>query len=324
MWALGLLLAEVKLLIVGTEPGVVSASVIGLLSLMKPLQWVAPLIPMLPLKHLDFIESPVPIVAGLLLRRSSSRSSKSPGEFQSSAVETPRTPRTDEESLLRSPTTDDSRGNAHNNFSSVSANPSSVLPCPSCPTALVTDGGEDLCHLLDLDPVDLISRANCNDGMVVAVLDVNRRNIFLHGTDSAFLSQFLLPGASVLVDKLIDCTHSALSNGRRRGESISSKRNTNSVGGDVEADSDDDTDDYKYDVHNKHVNSDRSNNSDSKRKNIPRVDTKSVRKDNDGTRYCSKDQKPSFNISMLDIELSQARRVIVTEHLEVYIDKTPY
>ena len=37
----------------------------GLISLMGDLKWVAPLIPVLPVKHIDFIESPVPIVAGM-------------------------------------------------------------------------------------------------------------------------------------------------------------------------------------------------------------------------------------------------------------------
>jgi hypothetical protein len=53
--------------VVGMEPGLVSCGVMGLLTLLRPLTWVAPIIPVLPLKHLDFIESPVPIVAGLVL-----------------------------------------------------------------------------------------------------------------------------------------------------------------------------------------------------------------------------------------------------------------
>lgn len=58
---------EAKVLVVGVEPGLVSCGVMSLLSLMRPLSWVAPVIPVLPIKHLDFIESPVPIVAGLVL-----------------------------------------------------------------------------------------------------------------------------------------------------------------------------------------------------------------------------------------------------------------
>lgn len=55
------------MLVVGYEPGLVSCGVMGLLSLLRPLSWVAPIIPVLPMKHLDFIESPVPIIAGLVL-----------------------------------------------------------------------------------------------------------------------------------------------------------------------------------------------------------------------------------------------------------------
>jgi hypothetical protein len=66
-WAIGLLMCEAKLIVVGNEPGLVSCAVMGLMGLLKPLTWVAPLIPILPLKHIDFIEAPVPIVAGVVL-----------------------------------------------------------------------------------------------------------------------------------------------------------------------------------------------------------------------------------------------------------------
>lgn len=66
-WAIGLLLCEVKLIVIGHEPGMVSCAVMSLMSLLKPLTWVAPLIPILPLKHMDFIEAPVPIIAGVVM-----------------------------------------------------------------------------------------------------------------------------------------------------------------------------------------------------------------------------------------------------------------
>lgn len=66
-WAIGLLLCEVKVIVIGHEPGMVSCAVMSLMSLLRPLSWVAPLIPILPLKHLDFIEAPVPIIAGVVL-----------------------------------------------------------------------------------------------------------------------------------------------------------------------------------------------------------------------------------------------------------------
>jgi len=43
----------------------VSCAVMGLLVLLHPLDWVSPVIPMLPMKLMDFVESPVPILVGL-------------------------------------------------------------------------------------------------------------------------------------------------------------------------------------------------------------------------------------------------------------------
>lgn len=67
IWIISLILCEAKIIVIGSEPGLVSSTVFGLLALIRPLEWVAPLIPMLPLKHIDFVESPVPIIAGLML-----------------------------------------------------------------------------------------------------------------------------------------------------------------------------------------------------------------------------------------------------------------
>ena len=66
-WLLGLLLLETKVLVVGTESGLVSSVVLGLLTLIRPLDWVSPVIPMLPVRLLEFIESPVPILVGMVL-----------------------------------------------------------------------------------------------------------------------------------------------------------------------------------------------------------------------------------------------------------------
>jgi hypothetical protein len=65
VWAISLLMSEAKLVVVGQEAGMVSCAVMGLLVLLRPLEWVAPLIPMLPCKLIDFIDSPVPILVGL-------------------------------------------------------------------------------------------------------------------------------------------------------------------------------------------------------------------------------------------------------------------
>lgn len=67
VWTLSLLLCEAKVLVVGHEVGMVSCAIMSLLLLLRPLEWVSPVIPLLPLKLMDFIESPVPILAGIIL-----------------------------------------------------------------------------------------------------------------------------------------------------------------------------------------------------------------------------------------------------------------
>lgn len=64
---LSMLMCEVKIICVGTDPGKVSCAVFGLLALLSPLNWVAPILPIVPLKYLDFVESPVPILAGVII-----------------------------------------------------------------------------------------------------------------------------------------------------------------------------------------------------------------------------------------------------------------
>lgn len=70
VWTMSLLLSEVKLVVIGSEYGMVSCAVMGLLVLLRPLDWVSPVIPMLPIKLMDFIESPVPIMVGLPISES--------------------------------------------------------------------------------------------------------------------------------------------------------------------------------------------------------------------------------------------------------------
>jgi hypothetical protein len=67
VWLLSLLMCEIKVIVVGSEAGMVSCAVMSLLALLRPLAWVAPLIPMLPLKYVEFVESPVPILAGIVV-----------------------------------------------------------------------------------------------------------------------------------------------------------------------------------------------------------------------------------------------------------------
>lgn len=55
VWTVGLLMGEAKVIVVGNEAGMVTSAVLGLLALLRPLDWVAPLIPILPLKHKEYI-----------------------------------------------------------------------------------------------------------------------------------------------------------------------------------------------------------------------------------------------------------------------------
>jgi DENN (AEX-3) domain len=53
--------------LVGSDVCLVSAAVMGLQSLLRPLEWVAPAISILPHKLVEFLECPVPLMAGLVV-----------------------------------------------------------------------------------------------------------------------------------------------------------------------------------------------------------------------------------------------------------------
>jgi hypothetical protein len=164
LWALGLLFGEAKLLIVGSDPGIISSAVMGLMMLMGELKWVAPLIPVLPVKHIDFIESPVPIVAGIHIRQSE----------------------------------DAEKRGSRLSF------PSSHSPIiTTIEDSQKTDGGEDISQLIDIDPFDLLIRANdAAYGNMCGVLDLSRRDILVPATQLEKLTQYSIPGAVNLLEKL--------------------------------------------------------------------------------------------------------------------------
>jgi hypothetical protein len=66
VWLLSLLLAECKLIVIGNECGLISCVVLGLLTLLKPFDWISPVIPLLPNKLSEFTEAPVPIMVGMV------------------------------------------------------------------------------------------------------------------------------------------------------------------------------------------------------------------------------------------------------------------
>lgn len=67
LWTLGLLICEAKILVVGSEAGMVSCAVMGLSTLLRPLTWVAPFVPIMTVRHLELVESPTPILCGLVV-----------------------------------------------------------------------------------------------------------------------------------------------------------------------------------------------------------------------------------------------------------------
>jgi hypothetical protein len=67
LWTLSFLFLESKVLIVGDEPAMVTSVVLSLLLCLHPFEWVSPVIPILPSKWNEFIESPVPILAGIVI-----------------------------------------------------------------------------------------------------------------------------------------------------------------------------------------------------------------------------------------------------------------
>ena len=68
-----------------------------------------------------------------------------------------------------------------------------------------TDSGEDISKLLNMDPLDLLQRANDGAcGSVCAVLDLTRRDVFVEVSYMDKIREYLLPGAENLSEKLRD------------------------------------------------------------------------------------------------------------------------
>lgn len=65
--ALKLLLMERSILLVGTKVEEVSASACAMLELLKPFKWASAFMPLLPVKLLDIVESPVPFIGGIVI-----------------------------------------------------------------------------------------------------------------------------------------------------------------------------------------------------------------------------------------------------------------
>ena len=165
VWALSLLVCEAKLLVVGAEAGIVTSTILGLMTLLHPFNWVAPFIPLLPIKHIDFIESPVPILAGVVIRTSANGIMGRHGDYRISS--------------------------------------SAMTAISTVDKSQRTECGEDITNLLNIDPIDLLDRTGDGAcGTICAVLDLTRRDIFIDIDSCEKVRSFIIPGAVNLIEKM--------------------------------------------------------------------------------------------------------------------------
>merc|ERR1712151_1305287 len=68
---LNLLLLESSVLVVGTSSEQVTSCALALLDLLKPYEWSSAFIPSIPIDYLDFVSSPVPLIAGIVAENKS-------------------------------------------------------------------------------------------------------------------------------------------------------------------------------------------------------------------------------------------------------------
>jgi len=64
---LNMLLLEASVLVIGTRPREVSCCTSALLTLLDPYKWASVFMPLIPTEYLEFVESPVPFIAGMVL-----------------------------------------------------------------------------------------------------------------------------------------------------------------------------------------------------------------------------------------------------------------
>lgn len=64
---LKLMLIERSILVVGQSSELITSSILALMQLLRPFNWASNCLPLLPLAMLDFVSSPVPFVAGMII-----------------------------------------------------------------------------------------------------------------------------------------------------------------------------------------------------------------------------------------------------------------
>ena len=83
---LNLLLLENSVLMVGTKHEEVSCCTLALLDLLAPFEWASAFINSIPIDYLEFINSPVPFIAGLVLENSNTFHSILKGKLVKDAI----------------------------------------------------------------------------------------------------------------------------------------------------------------------------------------------------------------------------------------------
>lgn len=193
---LGLMLCEAKMIILGTDLCVVSAAVTLLQTLLLPLEWVAPAISILPLKLIEFLECPVPLLAGLVVEPPDTQT---PGQAQISL------------SNSNSPSSASStRPPTSFHFSSVevkAANNRLEMGVSSSSATTLRCAGLRAAKLLERCGEGMDGLESSEEGMLSAVLDTDEKELFLCGQRSSETSreQLVMPCAQLLVDRIKAC-----------------------------------------------------------------------------------------------------------------------
>ena len=191
---LGLMLCEAKLVILGTDLCLVSAIIMGLQTLIMPLEWVAPAISILPLKLTEFVECPVPLLAVLIVE---------PTEMKTFCP--PQTSR----SVANSPCANSSKRPSRSfHFSPVKVEiPDSTGQREAAgSSASLQSACLRAAKLLKRCGENMSNRDGGEEGMLSAVLDSDERELFLCGRYTSDMSrELVMPCAQLLVDRIKAC-----------------------------------------------------------------------------------------------------------------------
>lgn len=207
---LGLMLCEAKLVILGADLCLVSAIIMGLQTLIQPLEWVAPAISILPSKLTEFVECPVPLLAGLIVKPTGTKTfCPAPIQMSRSVANSPCAASSNQpsKSFHFSPVKveiPDSMGQRE-------ASGSSTTLQAACLRAS---------KLLKRCGETMNSRDGSEPGMLSAVLDTDEKELFLCGRCTPEMSrELVMPCAQLLVDRIKACLSESASGPQRHSSS---------------------------------------------------------------------------------------------------------